>query len=256
MNHRLLVMGTLLLAASACLARHPANTTVAPAQAGAPSGGGGLLATRQDLVAEAVQLEKSGTSEDRRQAAEIRTRLQNGDFNVGDRILLNIEGEKDLSDTFTVAPGRQLPIADIGDIPLQGVLRSELEPYLTRRLAETLRDPIVHAKPFLRLSVQGAVMKPGYYGVPSTALLSDPVMIAGGTVQDANVHNTRIERAGHVLYGGQELQDAIAQGKTIDEMGIRPGDQFIVPTNRHIHVTEIAALLAIPITLYELSHIF
>src|SRR3989442_925667 len=98
-----------------------------------------------------------------------------------DRPRLAVEGEKELSDTFTVGPGRLLPLPGIGDVPLEGVLRTELQAYLTRRLAQNLNDPVVRAQAFVRLSIQGEVTRPGYYGIPAEALLSAALMAAGGT---------------------------------------------------------------------------
>src|SRR2546422_365721 len=78
-----------------------------------------------------------------------------GDFGVGDRILLAVEGDPTLSDPFSVGLGGQLTLPLIGSVPLEGVLRSELQDYLTRRLAQNLRDPEVRTRAFVRLSVQG-----------------------------------------------------------------------------------------------------
>ncbi len=222
--------------------------------------GGTLIATRQALEEHAVQLERSTGRDSLRRAAEIRARLAAGDFQVGDRILLLVEGEKELSDTFTVAPGRQLTLPAIGDVPLQGVLRAELEPYLTRVIGASLRDPIVRARPFVRLSVQGAVARPGFYGVPAQALLSDPLMIAGGTDKDANVKKLRIERDGKPFLEGEALRQAIAQGRTIDEAGLMAGDQYILPGRRGANATAVLSfaglVLGLPLTIYSLTKIF
>ena len=114
----------------------------AAGQAGDGSNALGLGATRQSLEARAARLEQAAQSADAaREAASIRARLTRGDFRVGDRILLTVEGEKELSDTFTVGLGGQLTLPLIGNVPLEGVLRSELQDYLTRRLAQNLRDP-------------------------------------------------------------------------------------------------------------------
>src|SRR6266536_2187050 len=92
----------------------------APRPAAAQSGDGGanpfgLGATRQALEARAQRLEQAtqagqgaraaGTEREARahaarEAADIRTRLARGDFRVGDRILVAVEGEAALSDTF------------------------------------------------------------------------------------------------------------------------------------------------------------
>src|SRR6266566_2125690 len=201
------------------------TVTPAAAQSGDSPSTLGLGATRQALEARAALA-------DAREAATIRARLARGDFIVGDRILLQVEGEPTLSDTFTVGLGGQLTLPLVGAVPLAGVLRSELHEYLTRRLAQNLRDPEVRTRSFVRLSIQGAVTHPGYYGVPADALLSDAVMAAGGTTQEANVARLRIERNSKPLWEGKALQQAIAQGRTLDDAGLIAGDQYIVPRRR------------------------
>jgi len=229
----------------------------APSPSAGQSGDGaatlGLGATRQALEARAAHA-------DAREAAAIRTRLARGDFRVGDRILLVVEGEAALSDTFSVGLGGQLTLPLIGAVPLEGVLRSELQDYLTRRLAQNLRDPEVRTRAFVRLSVQGAVAHPGYFGVPADALLSDALMAAGGTTQDANVARLRIERDGKPIWEGRALQQAIAEGRTLDGAGLVAGDQVIVPKRGGATAGDVmrfgTVLLGIPITIYTLTKIF
>src|SRR5438045_2486193 len=80
------------------------------------------------------------------QAKVVRERLQGGDFQPGDRILLRVEGETTLTDTFLVAAGPVVPLPPpvSHDISLGGVLRSELAPYLTGQIASYVRNPVVH----------------------------------------------------------------------------------------------------------------
>src|SRR2546425_10492231 len=159
----------------------------------------GLGATRQALEARAVRLEQAGQPADAaREAAAIRTRLARGDFRVGDRILLIVEGEKELSDTFTVGLGGQLTLPLIGNLPLEGVLRAELQDHLIHRLPPNLRDPEVRTRAFVRLSVQGAVTHPGYYGVPADALLSDALMAAGGTMRSEE-HTSELQSLAYLV---------------------------------------------------------
>jgi protein involved in polysaccharide export with SLBB domain len=230
-----------------------ATPSLSAAQRGDASTTLGLGATRQALEARAAQA-------DAREAAVIRARLARGDFRVGDRILLTVEGEKALSDTFTVGAGGQVTLPLIGNVPLEGVLRSELQEHLTRRLAQNLRDPDVRAQAFVRLSIQGAVTHPGYYGVPADALLSDALMAAGGTTQEANVAKLRIERDGKRVWDGKALQQAIAAGLTLDGAGLVAGDQVIVPKRGGATAGDVmrlgTVLLGIPITIYTLTKIF
>ena len=229
----------------------------------------GLEATRDALEARARRLEQAAQSgslsqsqrpDSEREAAAIRTRLTVGDFEVGDRVLLTVEGEKELSDTFTVAPGRVLTLPTVGEVALAGVLRSELQAYLARRLAQNVRDPVVRARAFVRLSIQGAVARPGYYGVPGEALLSDALMLAGGPTAEAQVGKLHIDRGGKPIWEGKALQRAIAEGRTIDNAMLIAGDEYVVPRHARSDLGETlrfgVLVLSIPLTIYSLTRIF
>ncbi|OLB50143.1 MAG: hypothetical protein AUI08_06290 [Gemmatimonadetes bacterium 13_2_20CM_2_65_7] len=194
------------------------------------------------------------------EAAVIRRRLAEGDFKVGDRILLLVEGEPSLSDTFTVGLGSTLILPAVGDVSLVGVLRSELQDYLARRLGQNLRDAVVRARAYVRLSIDGAVARPGFYGVPADALLSDALMAAGGPTPEAQLGKLRIERAGRPIWEGRALQQAIAAGKTIDDAGLIAGDQYVLPRRGRTTPGDVLRfggfLLTIPVTIYTLTRIF
>ncbi len=220
----------------------------------------GLGATREALEASATRLEQGAQSADAaREAAAIRMRLSRGDFGVGDRVLLAVEGEPALSDTFTVGLGSTITLPTIGDVSLQGVLRSEVQDYLTRRIGQNLRDPVVRATPYVRLSIVGAVARPGYYPVSAAALLSDALMAAGGPTPNAKMKDMRIEREGHAILEKKALQHAVAAGTTIDEAGLIAGDQYVIPgggtTGTRETIGFIALLLTIPLTVYSLTQI-
>ncbi|HMA43079.1 MAG TPA: polysaccharide biosynthesis/export family protein, partial [Gemmatimonadales bacterium] len=86
-------------------------------------------------------------------AAQIRTRLDRGDFNAGDRVRLQVDSEPQLNDTFPVGPNQELVLPVVGVISLHGVLRVELQSAMTRELSRMLRDPIVRASALIRVSV-------------------------------------------------------------------------------------------------------
>ena len=154
------------------------------------------------------------------------------DFQVGDRILLRVEGDTALSDTFTVVAGPALRLPTIGDIPLAGVRPADLETYLTRELSRYLKDPVVHARALIRVSVVGEVARPGFYAVPLDLVLADALMVAGGPTQDAKVDRLRIVRGESALWSGSKLQTAIARGATLEQLGLRAGDRIDVPGGR------------------------
>lgn len=166
------------------------------------------------------------------EAALIADRLQEGDFTVGDRISLVVEGEQQLTDTFPVLPGRKLVLPAIGEIPLAGVLRSELPDYLRDRIGRFVVNPTVHARSLVRVYVSGSVGKPGFYIVPSESLLSDVLMAAGGPGQRSNIRQLTISRGTRVIWAGERLQAALREGRTLDQLSLRAGDQIELPEQR------------------------
>src|SRR5207302_1950177 len=93
-----------------------------------------------------------------------------------------------------LAPVLMLPV--IGAIPLAGVRRAQVETYLTQQLKRYMKDPVVHAKVLVRLSILGEVEHPGFYPVRADAPVSDALMAAGGPTKDAKFTGTHIDRIG------------------------------------------------------------
>ena len=80
-------------------------------------------------------------------------------------------------------------------------------------------------------------MRPGYYAVPIDLVLADALMVAGGGTKDARVDQLRIMRGDSPLWSGNKLQTEIAQGATLDQLGIRAGDRIQVPGHRDAEST-------------------
>jgi protein involved in polysaccharide export with SLBB domain len=165
----------------------------------------------------------------RQEAELIRQRLAEGDFQVGDQINLTVSGMPQLTGTFTVSEGRILLLPDVGTIQLGGLLRSELQQGITEQLRKYIRDPEVFVKSNIRLSVWGAVGAPGYLVVPSDALLVDVLTQAGQPTAVAEQDEIEIKRDGDVIWEDEPLEEAIVQGRTIDQMNLRAGDRIEVP---------------------------
>jgi protein involved in polysaccharide export with SLBB domain len=188
----------------------------------------------------------------RREASLIRSRLQTGDFQVGDQIALVVDRETSLSGNFVVQAGPALVLPEIGPITLAGVLRSELEPHLQRELARYLREPVVYARSSIRLIVTGGVGQAGYHVVPTNTVFTDVLMTAGGPTNSARLKDLRVERENRVIWQGEALQQAIIEGRTLDQLSIRAGDQIVVPVAGEGGVRkalEVAGMIVAPIVL-------
>lgn len=212
----------------------------------------------------------------RAETTYIRQRLEQGDFHVGDRVLIAVDipeppatpppgpagksSEQQLSDTFTVGASRELTLPVVGVVSLRGVLRSELRPRLTEEIARYIRDPVVQARALVGLAIDGEVTRPGYYSVPADAILPAVLTAAGGTTHDAKLNKLRIQRNGKTIWEGDALRQAMTAGSTVDDLELRPGDAIVVPragsiTGLYGPAQLVAVLLGIPVTIYTLTKI-
>ena len=142
-------------------------------------------------------------------------------------------------------------------IPLAGVLHSELQEYLTKQLAQFLKNPTVSVTPLVQIAVVGDVGHPGFFWVPSDLTLTDAIMLAGGPTQASDLNGTKILRDNKERLSDKQVQRAFASGSTLDQLDMRAGDQITVPDKskkdwvRILQVT--GALAAITVSIIALS---
>jgi protein involved in polysaccharide export with SLBB domain len=185
------------------------------------------MATRADLTALADRLAR-GSESDRNRASTLRARLREGDFRPGDRIRLVIDGNVTQDDTISVIAGSKVMLKDVGEIPLAGVLRSELQDHMSKQISRYIKDVRVRATPLVRLSVLGPVGKPGFFYMPSDIPLGDAVMRAGGPSGNADLNKSVIRRNTEELYDSRNTRTAMNEGLTLDQLSLRDGDSIEV----------------------------
>lgn len=209
---------------------------LARAQAELPDGRR-AVATREELQAALAEADRNASSEGfsgafreakQREAALIRERLTEGDFQVGDQIQLSVFGETDATGLQTVGPGRVLSVKGLPDIPLRGVLRSEVEPYLREQLGRYVRDAQVKARATIRVSIIGGVLRPGFYQLDADMMLSDAVMSAGGILAGAEFKRSVVHRGEEKLLENEDFAKALADGRSLDQLNLRAGDAIEV----------------------------
>ena len=226
-------------------------------------------ATRQELEATLVELEKYAASsgyssrlrnEKAREATMIRTRLTEGDLQVGDQIDIQVIGQAAYSDSFMVASGRVLTLPGLPDIPLRGVLRSEAREYLTAQLSKYIKDPQVRVSTKIRLSVFGSVGRPGFYQIPADVLATDAIMIAGGPAADVDLSKVFVRRGATDIWPPDVLQEAMRQGLTLDQLNLQAGDELVVDPRKRpggiSFFTVMGALGGLASSVYFFSRIF
>jgi polysaccharide export outer membrane protein len=234
-----------------------------PAAVQRDAGPSRLLATRSELQELARQIEEAAPRPESDSAAmltQIRERLANGDFHLNDRILLFVDGEAALTDSFTVDAGQAITLPGVGAISLRGLLRAELEDRMREEIGRIVRQPVVRARSLVRVGVIGAVRGPGFHYVAADGQMADVITAAGGYTPVAKQADIRVERDGRAVISAEVIVRAFQRGETLDRAGVLGGDQFVVPergaTTTYERVRLIAILLSIPITIFTLTQIF
>ncbi|MBK6493933.1 MAG: polysaccharide biosynthesis/export family protein [Gemmatimonadetes bacterium] len=165
------------------------------------------------------------------QADAIRERLSQGDLRVGDLIRLDVVEVSSISNLYQVSSTRTISLPGAIEISVAGLLRSELQDYLTTQLKKLVRDPTVRVVPTIRISVFGAVGKPGFVTPPATTLLSDVIQqFAGGPSNNVRWEKSKIMRGDKVVVDGPEFRDAVNTATTIDQLNLQAGDVIDVAT--------------------------
>jgi protein involved in polysaccharide export with SLBB domain len=208
-----------------------------PAEAQSSIGEMRRQATRVELERAAKTLETAAMNQDEKTRAKlladaqtIKTRLENGDFLPGDRILLLVQADSALSDTFSVRGDRELPLPGIPPISLRGVLDSELEAHLTKELSKYLKEVSLEATPLVRISLLGFPQST-FYTVPVDQAITDVIHGAGGWGSATQVvtSKTVVRRNGVIFMDAKATADAVRLNKTLGDMGLRDGDELYLP---------------------------
>lgn len=231
----LLALALLTVSTSGCFLRRPDfMIRTHPRDVLLPDGTRAQLADRAAELE--AQLANGGVRGDERERAQrdlttLRTRLEKGDFQVGDQLVVTISREQVSVDTATVRDGLLIGLASQGelpDVPLTGVLRSEIQPRIQAHLDRYLKDFSVRVGLLTRLQVMGGVGRPGYHGVSPDRPVTDILMAAGGPTPMARLDRVTVRRNGKLIVKGSQWRTAVREGTTIAELGLQPGDEIAV----------------------------
>ena len=209
-----------------------------------------LLTSRADLTAAAEQAERdaaSGNSGANARsallAASIRQRLRDGDFQPGDRVVLTVVSDVRHTDTLVVRSGRFLELPGRITVPLTGVLRSELEGVASTEVLKYVKAQQITVTPLTRIGVLGEVARPGYFALPSDVPLTDAIMAAGGPTVTASVERTVVRRGNEEYRSADDTRKAVSGGLTLDQFGLRAGDELVVGKRREFLGTRFFGLV-------------
>ncbi len=204
---------------------------------------GAQRAARSELAERLQQLEgliaSAGKADQRSklqaEQTAIRTRLENGDFKVGDRFVMTVRFDSVRVDTASVRDSLVVSILNLPDLRLQGVLRSELDEKLNQHVARYIRNASVRSSVLTRIAVLGAVRAPGFYYASPDRPVSDVVMLAGGPGPEANLGRFELRRGTTTLVDGKRSRELIESGRTLEQIDVQSGDEFRIPMKRKVN---------------------
>ena len=212
----------------------------------------GLLTSRTDLTAAAAS-EAGGSASGAMQSAAIRQRLRDGDFQVGDRIVVTVVANETRTDTLIVRPGRIIELPGKITIPLTGVLRSELQTLVETEVLKFVKAHQVVATPLMRLAILGHVARPGYFAFASDIPLTDAIMSAGGPSATADLERSIVRRGNQEYRSAKDTKAAIAKGLTLDQFGLTAGDELIVGERREMLSSSALRIIGVVTSLVTLG---
>jgi polysaccharide export outer membrane protein len=117
---------------------------------------------------------------------------------VGDKLRIDVPGEKQLSGEYEISPKGTIAMALVGEVPAVGLTTRELEGALAERFGQgfLLRPEVtvqpVDVRPYF---VFGEVAHPGQFAAKSGLTLADAIAGAGGYTDRANRQAVFIRRA-------------------------------------------------------------
>jgi polysaccharide biosynthesis/export protein len=158
------------------------------------------------------------------------------DYRIGPNDLLEIEvyGVADLKRTVRVNSTGLVSLPLIGSMPLAGLTAQQAEAAIAARYAEKyLQDPqiSVFIKEFTtqRVTIEGAVAKPGIYPLTGQITLLRAMALAGGRGDLASLDNVMVYRAGAdgKLDSKSYDLDLIRSGEVTDPV-VLPEDVIVV----------------------------
>jgi polysaccharide biosynthesis/export protein len=160
----------------------------------------------------------------------------------GDVVRINVWGQPDFSGQFQVNETGMILYPLVGEIQIEGSTVGELRETIRNDLQGIFNQPFVSVTPLFRIAVLGEVRAPGLLSVDPTLSVLDIVALAGGTNPDANINKIRLLRQGEEMQLG--LRSSRVSGQTLQEIGIRSGDQIYVP-RKGITTTEWMLLIQV-----------
>ena len=141
----------------------------------------------------------------------------------GDKVLLKIYREPELSGEFVVPEDGQVDFPKIGPVRVDRLPTDSLRALLIAQYSRSLRDPAIEVTVLRRVNVTGAVRNPGFYYADPTVTVKGALALAGGVVPEGD--KNRIE----LLRDNKRTGIGLSNGTSLADSPVQSGDQVSAP---------------------------
>ena len=169
----------------------------------------------------------------------------------GDNVKVQVFGHEELSGEFTVDENTNLILPIVGEFSVRDMSVGDLRARIRHEFGQLYTQSFVSVTPLFRVAVLGEVLRPGLYSVDPTMTIYDVVAQAGGTTRLARENQMRLLRGGQEYSFGLQAQ-SVARA-TMRELGVRSGDQLIIPRKPVNNEVVVIALQLINVVLIAYS---
>jgi protein involved in polysaccharide export with SLBB domain len=125
----------------------------------------------------------------------------------------------------------------IGNVIVVGQDRVSLAKQLVELYSPYLKEPYITTMPLIRVTLMGTFNKPGSYRLSPESSLWELIEMAEGPSENCDLNSIRVERGGRVLL--KNLLEQFEKGHSLEEIGIRSGDQIIAKGKSNLGFREI-----------------
>lgn len=160
----------------------------------------------------------------------ITTSVSSYTLRPGDVLQINVWGQDAFSGQFQVDEEEKFLYPVLGEMSTRNLSVSQVRDSLIAGLETLFNNPFVTVSPRFRVSVLGHVMRPGLYTIDPTLTAIDVVAMAGGPSVNGNLNDIRLRRI--EATESIDYEAAETRGRTLQEIGVRSGDQVYVPRGK------------------------
>lgn len=147
------------------------------------------------------------------------------DLSVADQSSLQNLG---LNDDFVIDSRGYVTLPVVGEMRVVGHTRKTLAQALEDSL--DIRAIRVMCLPLIRLTLLGAVNRPGSYLIEPKDSLWGLINKAGGPANGADFRKISVERSGRIIIN--DVLQSFEQAHSLEQIGVRSGDQVHVPNRQ------------------------